>query len=157
MVKKKQVKKNNDKKNNNGNNMKKYILYLIIGIFILYIILKLSSYISGGKKTKEGFAVAEYPKFKDNLILHIPFKDGTSNDFSGNENHGTVVGFNKDSQYNVFEQDGDLVFFRNVNGVINIIIAAGNSGTLETDVEGYSGIITFGRGEGIEIYINQSN
>ena len=70
---------------------------------------------------------------------------------------GAVVGFNKDSQYNVFEQDGDLVFFRNVNGVINIIIAAGNSGTLETDVEGYSGIITFGRGEGIEIYINQSN
>ena len=70
---------------------------------------------------------------------------------------GATVGFNKDSQYNVFEQDGDLVFFRNVNGVINIIIAAGNSGTLETDVEGYSGIITFGRGEGIEIYINQSN
>ena len=76
---------------------------------------------------------------------------------SGFALQGAVVGFNKDSQYNVFEQDGDLVFFRNVNGVINIIIAAGNSGTLETEVEGYSGIITFGRGEGIEIYINQSN
>ena len=76
---------------------------------------------------------------------------------SGFALQGAIVGFNKDSQYNVFEQDGDLVFFRNVNGVINIIIAAGNSGTLETEVEGYSGIITFGRGEGIEIYINQSN
>ncbi|MBR18763.1 MAG: hypothetical protein CMA64_01220 [Euryarchaeota archaeon] len=70
---------------------------------------------------------------------------------------GATVGFNKDSQYNVFEQDGDLVFFRNVNGVINIVIAAGGSGFLETDVEGYSGIITFGRGEGIEIVIRQTN
>ena len=68
---------------------------------------------------------------------------------------GATVGFNKDSQYNVFEQDGDLVFFRNVNGVINIIITAGGSGFLETEVEGYSGIITFGRGDGIEIVIRQ--
>lgn len=70
--------------------------------------------------------------------------------------NGASVGLNKDSQYNVFEQDGNLVFFRNVNGVINIVIAAGNSGTLETNVEGYSGIITFGRGDGIEIVINQN-
>ena len=69
---------------------------------------------------------------------------------------GATVGFNKDSQYNVFEQDGDLVFFRSVNGVINIVIAAGGSGFLETDVEGYSGIITFGRGDGIEIVITQN-
>ena len=69
---------------------------------------------------------------------------------------GAVVGFNKDSQYNVFEQDGDLVFFRSVNGVINIVIAAGGSGFLETNVEGYSGIITFGRGDGIEIVIRQN-
>ena len=70
---------------------------------------------------------------------------------------GATVGFNKDSQYTVFEQDGDLVFFRDVNGVINIVIAAGGSGFIETDVEGYSGIITFGRGEGIEIVIRQTN
>ena len=69
---------------------------------------------------------------------------------------GATVGFNKDSQYNVFEQDGDLVFFRSVNGVINIVIAAGGSGFLETNVEGYSGIITFGRGDGIEIVIRQN-
>ena len=70
--------------------------------------------------------------------------------------NGATVGFNKDSQYNVFEQDGDLVFFRNVNGVINIVIASGGSGFLETNVDGYSGIITFGRGEGIEIVIRQN-
>ena len=70
---------------------------------------------------------------------------------------GATVGFNKDSQYNIFEQDGDLVFFRDVNGVINIIIAAGGSGFIETDVEGYQGIITFGRGDGIEIVIRQTN
>jgi len=69
---------------------------------------------------------------------------------------GATVGFNKDSQYNVFEQDGDLVFFRSVNGVINIVIAAGGSGFLETNVEGYAGIITFGRGDGIEIVITQN-
>ena len=70
---------------------------------------------------------------------------------------GAVVGFNKDSQYNIFEQDGDLVFYRSVNGTINIIIAAGGSGFIDTEVEGYSGIITFGRGEGIEIVIRQTN
>ena len=70
---------------------------------------------------------------------------------------GATIGFNKDSQYNIFEQDGDLVFYRSVNGTINIIIAAGGSGFIDTDVEGYSGIITFGRGEGIEIVIRQTN
>jgi len=75
---------------------------------------------------------------------------------SGFALQGANVGFNKDSQYNVFEQDGNLVFFRNVNGVINIVIAAGGSGILETNVEGYSGVITFGRGDGIEIVINQN-
>ena len=75
---------------------------------------------------------------------------------SGFALQGANVGFNKDSQYNVFEQDGNLVFFRNVNGVINIVIAAGGSGNLETNVEGYSGVITFGRGDGIEIVINQN-
>jgi len=44
---------------------------------------------------------------------------------------GAAVGFNKDSQFNVFEQDGNLVFFRSVNGVINIIIGAGGSGLLD--------------------------
>ena len=71
--------------------------------------------------------------------------------------NGAVFGFNKDSQFNIFEQDGDIVFYRNVNGVINIVIGAGGSGFLDTRVDGYEGIISFGSGDGIEIIINQSN
>ena len=71
---------------------------------------------------------------------------------------GAVIGFNKDSQYNVFVQDGDLYLYRNVNGVIEIIIAQGNSGFIETNVDGYQGIIEFGNGDPtIEIVINQGN
>ena len=71
---------------------------------------------------------------------------------------GAVFGLNKDSQYNIFEEDGNLVFFRDVNGVIEIIIAQGNSGFIDTRVEGYEGIIEFGNGDpAIQIFINQSN
>ena len=71
---------------------------------------------------------------------------------------GAVFGFTKDSQYNIFEEDGNLVFFREVNGVIEIIIANGNSGFIDTNVEGYQGIIEFGNGDpAIQIFINQSN
>ena len=71
---------------------------------------------------------------------------------------GAVLGFNKDSQYNVFVQDGDLYFYRNVNGVIEIIIQNGNSGYIDSTLEGYQGVIEFGNGDpAIEIIINQSS
>ena len=71
---------------------------------------------------------------------------------------GATLGFNKDSQYNIFVQDEDLYFYRNVNGVIEIVVAAGGAGILETNVDGYQGIIEFGNGDpSIEIIINQSN
>ena len=70
---------------------------------------------------------------------------------------GANFGLNKDSQYNIFEEDGNLILYRTVNGVINITIASGGNGFVNTSVEGYQGIITFGSGEGIEIFINQSN
>ena len=71
---------------------------------------------------------------------------------------GAVFGFNKDSQFNIFVQDGDLYFYRNVNGVIEIIIQNGNSGFIDTYVEGYQGVIEFGNGDpAIEIFINQTN
>ena len=70
---------------------------------------------------------------------------------------GAAVGFNKDSQFNVFEQDGNLVFFRSVNGVINIIIGAGGSGFIDVVTNDYEGIMQFNDGDGIEIFINQSN
>ena len=70
---------------------------------------------------------------------------------------GAQVGFNKDSQFNVFEQDGNLVFFRSVNGVINIIIGAGGSGFIDVVTNDYEGIMQFNDGDGIEIFINQTN
>jgi len=70
---------------------------------------------------------------------------------------GQQFGFNSDSKYNIFEEDGKLVVFRDSNGIINIIIANGGNGFINTRVDGYEGILTFGSGEGIEIYVNQSN
>lgn len=78
---------------------------------------------------------------------------GDSSDF---RLQGANLGFNKESQYNVFIQDGDLYLYREVNGTIKIVIQAGNSGFLETNVEGYSGVIKFGNGDpSIEIVITQ--
>ena len=69
---------------------------------------------------------------------------------------GQQFGLNKDSQYNIFEEDGNLIVFRDNNGIINISIASGGNGFINTRVDGYEGILTFGSGEGIEIYINQN-
>lgn len=71
---------------------------------------------------------------------------------------GANYGFNKDSQFNIFEEDGNLVFFRSVNGVIEIIIQNGNSGFLDMRVGEYEGVIEFGAGDpAIQIFINQNN
>jgi len=82
---------------------------------------------------------------------------GSGGNLSGFTLKGAAVGFNKDSQFNVFEQDGNLVFFRSVNGVINIIIGAGGSGFIDVITNDYEGVMQFNDGDGIEIYINQSN
>ena len=76
---------------------------------------------------------------------------------SGFRLKGAQVGFNKDSQFNVFEQDGNLVFFRSVNGVINIIIGAGGSGFIDVITNDYEGVMQFNDGDGIEIFIRQVN
>ena len=81
----------------------------------------------------------------------------SAGDLGGFRLKGAQVGFNKDSQFNVFEQDGNLVFFRSVNGVINIIIGAGGSGFIDVITNDYQGVMQFNDGDGIEIYINQSN
>ncbi len=70
---------------------------------------------------------------------------------------GAIAGFNKESQYNVFEQDGDLLFYRNVNGVIALSFRAGSNVSLETVVDGYEGMITIGEGGEIFIRITQTN
>ena len=67
------------------------------------------------------------------------------------------VGFNKDSQYNIFEQDGDVIFFRNVNGTIRLAFDIGASARIDTAVEGYEGTILLNGGDDIIIVINQFN
>ena len=82
---------------------------------------------------------------------------GAGGSLSGFRLKGAQVGFNKDSQFNVFEQDGNLVFFRSVNGVINIIIGAGGSGFIDVATNDYEGLMQFNDGDGIEIFIRQVN
>ena len=75
------------------------------------------------------------------------------------ELRGAQIGFNKDSQFNVFVQDGDLYFYRNVQGSIEIVIVNGTSksGFLDLNIDGYVGMLQFGLDPAIEIYINQNN
>jgi len=72
---------------------------------------------------------------------------------------GGQIGFNKDSQFNIFVQDGDLYFYRNVSGTIEVIIVNGTSrsGFLDLNIDGYVGLLQFGTDPSIEIYINQNN
>lgn len=70
---------------------------------------------------------------------------------------GAQIGQNKDSQYNVFLEDGGVIFYRNVNGVINLKFDAGSEVSLNTVVDGYEGKITMNGGDDINIYIRQVN
>ena len=70
---------------------------------------------------------------------------------------GAVLGLNTDSQYNVFIEDEKLIFFRDVNGVIEIAFDSGSNVYLQTIVEGYDGVILIGDGDDSQIIINQSN
>lgn len=68
---------------------------------------------------------------------------------------GARRGLNEQSQYNVFLRDGDLVLYRNVNGLIEITIGAGGSFVLETDTPTWQGLISGNDGDGIDIRIKQ--
>ena len=68
---------------------------------------------------------------------------------------GARRGLNDESQYNVFLRDGDLVLYRNVQGLIEITIATGNSFTIETDTPSWQGVIIGNDGDGIDIRIKQ--
>ena len=67
------------------------------------------------------------------------------------------IGFNKDSQYNIFEQEGDVIFYRNVNGSIRLAFDIGASARIDTFVEGYEGTILLNGGDDILIVITQGN
>ena len=68
---------------------------------------------------------------------------------------GARRGLNEESQYNVFLRDGDLVLFRNVNGLIEIQIGTGGSFTLDTETPTWSGLIVGNDGDDIDIRIKQ--
>ena len=66
-------------------------------------------------------------------------------------------GYNTDSQYSVFEEDGGIVFHRNVNGVISIRFLTGGGISLFTDVNGYKDTITADGGEEINVFVTQQD
>ena len=68
---------------------------------------------------------------------------------------GAAVGFNKDSQYNVFQQDSDVIFYRDVNGKIRLAFSIDASVRIETEVEGYEGTILLNEGGDTIIVIRQ--
>ena len=70
---------------------------------------------------------------------------------------GAEFGFNKDSQYNIFQEDGRLIVFRDINGRITISFQPGANFSLTTEVEGYAGTITGNNGEDIIVVIKQTN
>ncbi len=70
---------------------------------------------------------------------------------------GATYGLNNDSQYNIFNEDGGLVFYRDVNGVISLRFLSGGAITVDTEVDGYKGIITADGGGDIVVVIKQSN
>ena len=68
---------------------------------------------------------------------------------------GATVGFNKDSQYNIFQQDNDVIFYRDVNGTIRLAFSIDASVRVETEVEGYEGTILLNEGGDSIIVIKQ--
>jgi hypothetical protein len=68
---------------------------------------------------------------------------------------GATMGINSDSQYNIFTRDNQIVFYRSVNGTINIVLANNANVTIETKVEGYEGILDLNEGNNSFIQIIQ--
>ena len=68
---------------------------------------------------------------------------------------GATLGKNNDSQYNIFVEDGGLVFYRDVQGVIRIKVPIDSSTKLITNVEGYEGTIDLEVGSASIIVITQ--
>ena len=59
----------------------------------------------------------------------------------GAELKGADFGLNTDSQYNVYEQDGKIYFYRSVNETIQIILSVQARTSIRTSVDGYEGVI----------------
>lgn len=68
---------------------------------------------------------------------------------------GAAFGLNSDSQYNVYEDSGKIVFYRQVEGTIRLVFAVDASVKIDTEVDGYSGIIDLNQGQDSIIVIKQ--
>lgn len=68
-----------------------------------------------------------------------------------------AIGFNQDSQYNIFLEDQNIVFYREVNGKIRITLRQDSEVKLSTFVEGYVGDIKLNGGADSVIVISQFN
>ena len=70
---------------------------------------------------------------------------------------GTVLGFDKDTQYNtIIDQGmGQIWFYREVNGIISVKIPIDSNTTLRSENEGKENLITVGDGQSIVIIIRQ--
>jgi hypothetical protein len=70
---------------------------------------------------------------------------------------GAEIGFNQDSQYNIFLEDQNIVFYREVNGKIRITLRQDSETKITTFVEGYTGDIKLNGGADSTIVISQFN
>jgi len=78
--------------------------------------------------------------------------DGSS---LGIELKGAGLGFNQDSQYNIYESDGKIYFYRSVNETIQIILSVDSNAAITTSVDGYIGTIILNGGEDTIINLRQ--
>lgn len=67
------------------------------------------------------------------------------------------IGFNSDSQYNIFLEDQYIVFYREINGKIRIKLQQSANVKITTNVEGYVGDIKLNGGDDSVIFITQFN
>ena len=68
---------------------------------------------------------------------------------------GAEFGLNSDSQYNIYEDSGKIIFYRMANGTIKLAFAVDASVKIDTEVEGYSGIIDLNGGNDSIVVIKQ--
>ena len=73
----------------------------------------------------------------------------------GTELKGAEFGLNSDSQYNIYESDGKVVFYRSVNETITLYLNVDARASIRTSVDGYEGVILLNGGEGTIINLRQ--
>lgn len=85
-------------------------------------------------------------------------KAGTQQAQGAQKFTGTKLGFDKDTQYNTFVDSGlgQLIFYRDVNGVIGIRVSQDSNTRIESENEGKKNVITVGDGTSVVIIIKQS-